>query len=239
MTTAVPLETSGVAMLLVEDDLADKVVADGVARHVEMLNAVAGPYFECGILAGGRPVWKALDPQNESGALYLWFQAATGHGIGGWYISDRIRAFDNKRDEPTEPLICAWAPDTGNKLPHAFHFPYWAKIPLESGIRVINAYDFLSARVTQLEDQLLSARDDAEDDDAGSAAASSSDKGKGKGDKGSDKDKEGPQSHGGWLPKVAQLASAYYRGDWNRLGKLFSKFYNASAVLQGLVNQKV
>ena len=64
-------------------------------------------------------------------------------------------------------------------------------------------------------------------------------KGKGHGkSSSSSKGKQQPKKHGGWMPRLAQLASAYMRADWSYCSKLIARFRGESKTFAQVLDQK-
>ena len=64
-------------------------------------------------------------------------------------------------------------------------------------------------------------------------------KGKGHGkSSSSSKGKQQPKKHGGWMPRLAQLASAYMRADWSYCSPLTQRFRGESKTFAQVLDQK-
>ena len=232
------------------DDLVDKTVATGSQSDAAGMQLMLGLYYNTGLTMSDRVIWKSCIGM-EGKFLYIFVLEQ------GWYIADSIASARAEIDSGFVwvlmygPLVAnEETPNLWPDIPHKLHYPYWAK-KFEHAITVSAAFNhvmhldqevaILSNKATRAasgsnEPHAMKPVIDTDDDDI--------DKGEGKGknsgkDKGQDKDKGKKQQHGGWMPKMAQLISAYWGHDWHYCDKLVGRFTSESPALLELVKKKM
>ena len=250
---AVPSFSAGIVILQVADTFADDIVAKGNDAQVQTLDAVSGPMFCTGVLLNDRYIWKSSELSPDVVPLYLWFNAATGNSVAGWFLSDDMWSSEKHKNK-MQPMVAMWMPAVTDgdcsTLPLQFHFPYWAKLALEdSNVTIGPAYDVMAGRLADLalEIQVLREHEDSRAGGSGDDAAGNGDRDHGacgsNADDGSAQDvsaQDGwkPQQHGGWLPKVSMMMAAWYNKDYKYVGKLMDRFYYGSFTLKSMVDRK-
>ena len=249
-TTAVAhRELDGCWCLNVSAEYQDAAVKSGDMDMVECMQAMTGTaFFDTG---NGQPLHRPTEEQMPLACSLYFFAVPTGTWTPGWCCGSHL--FRSEKGKSRWDNACGlrslcWAGGQHN-VPSSFHF---AKKPSKGIEAVWKSYLTQTIACREQLDESMTEADKPEDKaivEASPSVAEEEDadqqdeeedaeqqKGKAHGKSFSFTNDKQPKKHGGWMPRLAQLAPAYLRAAWS--SKLIQRFRGESQTFAKVRDQK-
>ena len=242
------LELDVVVVVTATTECMDKTLATGDPDLAGGLDDLQGCYFNTQIELNGAAIFKSTTTRSDGHDMYMF------KSRDGWYVADQV--FISEKDKNklakagSDVKVLVWA--QGDVIPRKVHYPFWSA-KADPGIKVTPLWEFsleqanekaeLAETVAALKAELEAATSVQPAVDATAVEMQDeedADVGTGNEDKGKSKGKEyNEKRRGGWMPKMASLASAVYNKDWGYARRLADRFCSESETLNRLVTYKL